>query len=104
MVEERTTLPIRFYGASWCPDSRRSERFLREHGVPFEYVDVDRDDEAAQLVRELNRGRRTIPTIVFPDGAVLSEPSNSVLAKQLGLSPEQAFGDQLLNFLDQWRR
>jgi glutaredoxin len=102
MAAEEIT-PLRFYGASWCPDSRRSERFLREHEIPFEYVDVDQDEAAAQLVRDLNRGRRSVPTIVFPDGSVLSEPSNPVLAQKLGLTPEQAFGDQLLNFLDRWR-
>ena len=44
-------------------------------------------DEAALLfVMELNGGRWVVPTIVFPDGTVLVEPSNSALAAKLNVT------------------
>lgn len=36
-------------------------------------------------VERLNHGRRSVPTIVFPDGSILVEPSDTQLADKLGL-------------------
>ena len=36
----------------------------------------------------MNQGKRSVPTIAFPDGSVLVEPSNAELAKKLGLTTE----------------
>jgi thioredoxin reductase (NADPH) len=77
---------IQMYGAPWCPDCRRSKQFFGEMRVPYDWIDIDKDEDAAVFVQEKNEGKRIIPTIIFPDGAVLSEPSNSELAKQLGLT------------------
>ena len=74
---------IRVFGASWCGDCVRSKRFLDEHGVPYDWIDVDQDESAQSYVREVNRGMRIIPTIVFPDGSILVEPGNAELARKL---------------------
>jgi thioredoxin reductase (NADPH) len=76
---------ITVYGAPWCPDCRRSKSFLMEQRVPYRWVDIDADDEARRQVEALQHGGRTIPTIVFPDGSHLLEPSNAELAAKLGL-------------------
>jgi thioredoxin reductase (NADPH) len=76
---------ITVYGAPWCPDCRRSKAFLQEQRIPFIWVDIDRDADGLRFVEELQRGGRTIPTIVFPDGSHLLEPSNTELAEKLGL-------------------
>ena len=76
---------ITVYGAPWCPDCRRSKAFLMEQRVPFTWVDIDTDAEGLRFVEELQRGGRTIPTIVFPDDSHLLEPSNAELAEKLGL-------------------
>ncbi len=73
------------YGASWCPDCRRSKAFLSEQRVPFHYVDLEAHPEEDETVERYNDGRRIIPTIVFPDGTHLAEPSNEELAEKLGL-------------------
>jgi glutaredoxin len=71
------------YGASWCPDARRSRRFFDEHGVAYAWVDIDEDKEASSFVRETNGGQILIPVIVFPDKSILVEPSNYELAKKM---------------------
>jgi len=76
---------ITVYGAPWCPDCRRSKSFLMEQRIPFTWVDIDTDANGLRFVEELQRGGRTIPTIVFPDGSHLLEPSNVELAEKLGL-------------------
>ena len=63
-------------GTAWCPDCRRAKQFLGDQRIHYHWVDIEHDSEAMVHVRQLNRGRRIIPTIVFPDGTVLAEPSN----------------------------
>ena len=77
---------LKVYGAPWCPDCRRSKKFLSEHRVPYDWVDVDQDQEGLRLVQDLQHGGRTIPTVVFPDGSYLLEPTDEELAGKLGLS------------------
>lgn len=78
--------PILLYGATWCPDCKRSKAFLSEQRIPFTFIDLEKQPEAAQIVQDLNDGKQIIPTIVFADGSILVEPSNEELAEKLGLS------------------
>ena len=81
---------LTLYGAAWCPDCRRSKAFLGEQRVRFHYVDLEAHPEENATVEQLNDGKRIIPTIVFPDGTHLAEPSNEELADKLGLTREAA--------------
>jgi len=65
---------ITVYGAHWCPDCRRSKQFLGEHQIPYNWVNIEEDPEAEQLVIEKNEGKRIIPTIVFSDDTFLVGP------------------------------
>jgi thioredoxin reductase (NADPH) len=76
---------IRVYGASWCPDCRRAKRFLADQRVSFEWHDIEVDPDGVRVVQERNNGNNIIPTIVFPDGSHLAEPSNEELAEKIGL-------------------
>lgn len=74
------------YGTTWCPDCKRSKKFLGEHRVQYSWIDVEQDAAAMRKIEELNEGKQIIPTIVFEDGSVLAEPSNAELAGKLGIS------------------
>jgi thioredoxin reductase (NADPH) len=76
---------IRVYGASWCPDCRRAKRFLGDQRISFEWHDIEVDPDGVRTVQERNDGNNIIPTIIFPDGSHLSEPSNEELAEKIGL-------------------
>lgn len=73
------------YSTNWCPDCKRAKRFLGELRIPYINVDIEQDLAAMAYVEKVNHGMRSIPTIVFPDGDILVEPSNAALAKKLGL-------------------
>ncbi len=79
---------IVMYGTSWCPDSRRARAFLDQHGISYEYIDLDEHSEYVEFVKSVNQGKRVIPTLVFPDGSTMSEPSNPQLAEKLGIALE----------------
>jgi mycoredoxin len=76
---------IVFYGTKWCPDCKRAKLLLDESNIEYRYVDIDRDREARAYVKDVNNGNRSVPTIVFPDGEILVEPSNAELASKLDL-------------------
>jgi len=77
---------ITVYGTTWCPDCKRAKQFLGDQRIHYQWVNIELDSEAMAYVERVNRGRRIVPTIVFPDGVILAEPSNAELARQLGLS------------------
>lgn len=74
---------ITVYGTTWCGDCRRALRVLDQHQASYHYVDIEHDDAARSYVEQVNRGFRSVPTILFPDGSVLVEPSTSTLAQKL---------------------
>lgn len=85
MSDLYTTQPskIVLYGVNWCPDCRRARSVFADQSVLYLDVDIDADNQAEAFVKSLNRGNRSVPTIVFPDGSKLVEPPNSVLAEKL---------------------
>lgn len=78
-------MTIRMLGTSWCGDCARSKALLTRHEIPFEWIDIELDDDAAAELERLNGGRRVVPTILLEDGVVLVEPSDEVLGSHLGL-------------------
>jgi mycoredoxin len=76
---------ILVYGVNWCGDCRRTRRLLSEYGIEYQWIDIDHDKKGEEFVLKINRGYRSVPTIVFKDGTVLTEPSNATLVNKLGL-------------------
>lgn len=76
-----TTTPsqVIMYAVDWCPDCRRARFFFKRQNIPVLEVNVDRDKQAEAFVKQLNNGNRSVPTIIFPDGTKLVEPSEAVL-------------------------
>ena len=74
---------IMFYSTVWCGDCRRSRKVFAAMGVSYTEIDIEEHPEAAEIVRRLNHGSQSVPTILFPDGSVLVEPSNAVLEQKL---------------------
>jgi thioredoxin reductase (NADPH) len=81
---------LKVIGASWCPDCKRAKTFLGQHRIEFDWVDMESDPTAQAEVERINDGKRIIPTIIFPDGSILTEPSNDELAEKLGIVREAA--------------
>ncbi len=76
---------IAVYSTTWCPDCKRAKGFFGEHRVQYENVDIEENPDGVAFVEKLNKGMRVIPTIIFPDGEILAEPTNAQLAEKLGI-------------------
>lgn len=74
---------IRMYTTPWCGDCVRAKQVMKSMQVPFEEIDITEDEDALETVVRLNQGNQSVPTIVFPDGSVLTEPPAPTLAAKL---------------------
>jgi len=74
---------IIMYGTTWCPDCTRAKRVLERHNITYTWINIEQDAAARTRVQEINGGYMSVPTILFPDGSVLVEPSNSELESKL---------------------
>ncbi len=60
----RTFETLTVYSATWCPDCRVAKRFLDEHGIDYELIEIDKVEGAAELL-EQKTGKRGIPYFVL---------------------------------------
>jgi mycoredoxin len=84
-MPETNSTSITVYITPWCGDCRRALAYLAAQHIPHVSVDIEKDPAAMALVKQINRGNRSVPTIVFADGSTLTEPTTSQLARKLGL-------------------
>jgi mycoredoxin len=67
--------PIIVYSARWCGHCHRLTRHLDREGIAYVEVDIEQRPEALEVVMRVNDGLQTVPTLVFPDGTALTNPS-----------------------------
>lgn len=82
---KETTQKILLYATTWCYQSRNTRAFLDRHQVDYEFIDIDKDQAGEEFVLKTNYGYRSVPTLLFPDGTTLTEPSQIELLTKLGL-------------------
>ncbi len=66
---------LTMYSTTWCGYCMRLKRMLDREGIAYTEVNIEEDPDAADFVMRVNGGNRTVPTVVFPDGAALTNPS-----------------------------
>lgn len=74
---------IILYGRPACAKVPLVRNVLERAGAAHEYVDIYKVLEARERVREINYGYESVPTLVFPDGSTLTEPSIGQLQAKL---------------------
>jgi thioredoxin reductase (NADPH) len=76
---------IRAIGLRWSPQSHAVRDFLGRHQVPYQWLDLEVDAEARQLVEQLGPETPPLPLVLFPDGSRLEEPTVFQLAEKIGM-------------------
>jgi len=71
------------YTTQWCAFCRRLKSQLARDGIEVTEVDIEADPAAADCVMTVNGGFQTVPTIVFPDGSALTNPSAAAVREHL---------------------
>lgn len=74
---------VTMYSTVWCGYCIRLKSQLTREGISYVDVDIERNSEAADLVMSVNGGNQTVPTVVFPDGSAMSNPSLAQVKERL---------------------
>ena len=74
---------IIMYSTPWCGYCRRLKAQLEREGIEFTVVDIEQDEAAAEFVMSVNGGDQTVPTVLFPDGTALTNPTIVAVKAQL---------------------
>jgi mycoredoxin len=83
-VPEQLTM----YTTTWCGFCRNLKNQLAREGIEVTEVDIERDPAAAEYVMSVNGGNQTVPTMLFPDGSAMVNPSAAQVRQRLAtLSP-----------------
>ena len=77
------TQPLTMYTTPWCGYCRRLKSQLAREGIEITEVDIERDPAAAEYVMTVNGGFQTVPTVLFPDGSTLTNPSVQAIKQRL---------------------
>ncbi len=121
---------IKVIGVRWSPRSHELKEFLARNGIPYQWLDIEGDQEARRLVSIANStksGKSSnssvdtntvtpggissptapsssepsslhLPLVIFPDGTLIAEPTNSQIAEKIGLKTraQMAFYDLII--------
>lgn len=63
------------YSTTWCGYCHRLMSQMDREGITYLKVDIEDDPDAAGFVMSVNGGNQTVPTVVFPDGSAITNPS-----------------------------
>lgn len=74
---------LTMYTTNWCGFCTRLKSGLQQAGIDYAEVNIELDEAAAELVRQVNGGNQTVPTVVFADGTALTNPSVAEVRAQL---------------------
>ena len=66
---------IVMYTSEYCSDCTRAKKFFELNNIPYLRVGLEGNADATKFVIKVNKGCRSVPTIVFPDGTILVEPN-----------------------------
>lgn len=75
--------PLTMYTTRWCGFCRRLKSQLAREGIEVVEVDIEADPAAADYVMSVNGGNQTVPTLLFPDGSALTNPSVAQVKSRL---------------------
>jgi thioredoxin reductase (NADPH) len=76
---------IRIIGHQLSPQSHQIKDFLSRNLVPYQWLDVEIDEEAGDLLEVSNSDDSRLPLVLFPDGPPLTQPTNAQIAERIGL-------------------
>jgi len=89
---------IRVVGHQWSAHSHQVKTFLARNLVPYQWLDVEIDEEAGELLELSGSDGSRLPLVIFPQGPALTQPTNLQIAQKIGLKtrPGSPFYDLII--------
>jgi len=76
-------MSLTMYSTSWCGYCKRLKSQLNDLGITFDEVNIEEVPGTAEIIEKINNGNRTVPTLVFSDGAAMTNPSAKQVQEKL---------------------
>lgn len=90
---------ITLYTSSCCAHAISVQSFLSRNDVPIDLINIDGDGDARQRLITINDGYASVPTLIFPDGTKLTEPTLFEIREKLGMKQPPGLADRIRNIL-----
>ncbi len=89
---------IKIIGYQWSPLSHKLKDFLTGNLIPYKWFDVELNRDAEELLNIHKIESNELPAVLFEDGVLLKSPSESEIAKKIGLksTASQEFYDVVI--------
>ena len=86
---------IRVAGTALSASSYAVKDFLSRNLIPYQWVDLDSDAPARELVQSTADGMSRLPFVMFQDGTTMVQPTPRQLAEKIGMQtrPQRPFYD-----------
>lgn len=81
---------IRVAGTLWSATSHTVKDFLARNQIPYQWLDIEKSEEARNIVEAVNNDDHRLPVVFLPDGATMIDPSPLELADKIGLQTRAA--------------
>ncbi len=82
-MSESATRSLTMYSTPWCGYCHRLKGQLHREGISFQEIDIEQHPDSAATVERVNNGNQTVPTLLFPDGTALTNPSVAQIKEKL---------------------
>ena len=82
---------VRVVGNQWSSHSTKVRDFLGRNFVPHQWLNVETDEAAKQLLTTSGADASSLPLVVFADGSFIADPATSDVARKLGLKTKAEF-------------
>ena len=78
---------IQLFGTRWSPKAYELRMFLAQSHIPYQWVDVEQATtvDNSSVLKRADGTPETLPLLIFPDGAKISEPTTAAIAQKIGL-------------------
>jgi thioredoxin reductase (NADPH) len=76
---------IRIAGYQWSPKSHQIKDFLSGNLIPYQWLDVQADEMARELIALNNIELKQLPAVFFDDGSFLLSPSIQEVGERAGM-------------------
>jgi thioredoxin reductase (NADPH) len=78
---------VKIIGSRFSPDAHRLRDFAARNGIPFKWVDLDSDEQAEIMLRQLGVPASATPIVLGRQGRWHRNPSLADFARCAGLTP-----------------
>ncbi|MEU7132238.1 mycoredoxin [Streptomyces sp. NPDC046261] len=75
---------VTMYSTTWCGYCRRLKSQMEREGIAYNEINIELDADSAAFVEKANGGNQTVPTVLFPDGSTLTNPSLAQVKAKIG--------------------